>query len=201
MVVSMTGVAPDARRPAPGPLRLVQDFCNSVDFEGGWDDLDTADGLARWLAAHDFPSGTPQPPDPHLARRAREAFRDLLTVAATHPASLPPSGGSTADRPARGRAVLGELAPDLPLTVVVGETLTIAPARQGLPGALAAMLAALAIGALDGTAARLKVCEADSCRWVFYDESRNGSSRWCSMQLCGARNKNRAYRQRRRAGT
>jgi predicted RNA-binding Zn ribbon-like protein len=197
MLVSMNGVVPDARRPAPGPLRLVQDFCNSVDFEGGWDDLDTADDLARWLGAHDFLPETPQPPDPELARRAREAFRDLLTVPANHPAA----GGEPASRPDRGRAVLGALAADLPLTVVVGETLTIAPARQGLPGALAAMLSALAIGALDGTAARLKVCEADSCRWVFYDESRNGSSRWCSMQLCGARNKNRAYRQRRRAGS
>jgi predicted RNA-binding Zn ribbon-like protein len=31
---------------------------------------------------------------------------------------------------------------------------------------------------------------------VFYDESRAGSRRWCSMQRCGNRAKVRAHRQR-----
>lgn len=211
----MSDVDPDARRPAPGRLRLVQDYCNSVDFEGGWDELDTVDGLRRWLTAHGFDPGEPRPADLRLAIRAREALRDLLSVPpATHgpAATRTPRGGEppaatrteeggepAADRVGRGRAVLAELAAELPLTVVVGPTLTIAPVRTGLPGALTAMLAALALGALDGTAARLKVCEADSCRWAFYDQSRNGSSRWCTMRLCGARSKNRAYRRRLRA--
>ena len=33
--------------------------------------------------------------------------------------------------------------------------------------------------------ARLKVCARDSCRWAFYDASRNRSGRWCSMAGCG----------------
>jgi predicted RNA-binding Zn ribbon-like protein len=47
-----------------------------------------------------------------------------------------------------------------------------------------------------GTWDRLKVCPDDDCAWVFYDESRNRSRRWCSMNACGNRHKVRAYRDR-----
>ena len=40
---------PGGRAPAPGPLRLVQRFVNSVDLEDGPDDFDTAGGLGEWL--------------------------------------------------------------------------------------------------------------------------------------------------------
>ncbi|MEU4242496.1 CGNR zinc finger domain-containing protein [Actinoplanes sp. NPDC026619] len=43
---------------------------------------------------------------------------------------------------------------------------------------------------------RLKLCSAADCRWAFYDTSRNGGGRWCSMEACGNRNKTRAYRRR-----
>jgi predicted RNA-binding Zn ribbon-like protein len=118
----------------------------------------------------------------------REALRDALTV---------PSDSADADETAdRGRAHLAAEAARLPIMVTFGDAIGLRPAQDGLPGALAAMVAALAIGEADGTARRLKSCEAHSCRWVFYDQSRNGSSRWCTMSLCGARSKNRAYRRR-----
>jgi predicted RNA-binding Zn ribbon-like protein len=52
---------------------------------------------------------------------------------------------------------------------------------------------------LDGTWARLKACPGRDCGWVFYDHSRNQSARWCSMKVCGDREKARAYYQRRTA--
>jgi predicted RNA-binding Zn ribbon-like protein len=39
---------------------------------------------------------------------------------------------------------------------------------------------------------RLKCCAG--CRWLFLDESRNHSRRWCSMNTCGAHAKMRRYR-------
>ena len=36
------------------------------------------------------------------------------------------------------------------------------------------------------------------CGWLFYDESKNGSRRWCSMEGCGSHAKMRRYRARRR---
>ena len=44
---------------------------------------------------------------------------------------------------------------------------------------------------------RLKICDRGTCRWAFYDHSRNNSSRWCASSICGAREKSmRAYRRR-----
>jgi len=48
----------------------------------------------------------------------------------------------------------------------------------------------------DGTWERLKVCLADDCQWAYYDRSRNRSSVWCDMQVCGNRQKVRAFRAR-----
>ena len=54
--------------------------------------------------------------------------------------------------------------------------------------------AALAL-VTDGPLERVKGCA--SCRFVFVDESRNGSRRWCSMDDCGAEDKMRKYVARR----
>ena len=51
-----------------------------------------------------------------------------------------------------------------------------------------------------GTWERFKVCRSDTCRWAFYDHSKNGRSCWCSMRVCGSRQKARTYRARQRAG-
>lgn len=36
---------------------------------------------------------------------------------------------------------------------------------------------------------RLRHCSNDKCLWLFFDDSKNGSRRWCSMQACGNRAK------------
>ncbi|HEX7089658.1 MAG TPA: ABATE domain-containing protein [Longimicrobiales bacterium] len=45
---------------------------------------------------------------------------------------------------------------------------------------------------------RVRRCADDECGWLFVDESRNRSRRWCSMEGCGTRAKVRRYRQRQR---
>ena len=51
--------------------------------------------------------------------------------------------------------------------------------------------------AADGQPTRLSRCSAEDCGLVFYDSSRGGTRRWCSMQRCGNRAKVRAHRARR----
>jgi predicted RNA-binding Zn ribbon-like protein len=51
--------------------------------------------------------------------------------------------------------------------------------------ALASLVTAVRSAVDHGTWARLKVCARDSCRWAYYDRSRNRSSRWCTMAGCG----------------
>jgi len=45
-----------------------------------------------------------------------------------------------------------------------------------------------------------KRCADPDCGWVFFDETRNGSRAWCSMESCGNRAKARAHYARRRGG-
>jgi predicted RNA-binding Zn ribbon-like protein len=46
---------------------------------------------------------------------------------------------------------------------------------------------------------RIGICEGDGCGWLFYDQSRNRSRKWCDMGDCGNRAKARRFYQRKRA--
>ncbi|MGH3980501.1 MAG: CGNR zinc finger domain-containing protein, partial [Pseudonocardiaceae bacterium] len=75
--------------------------------------------------------------------------------------------------------------------------------EQGVPAladadAVAGVLAAAVRIAVSGDWNRIKICPADDCRWAFYDRSRNRSRTWCSMQVCGNRQKARSWRARAR---
>jgi predicted RNA-binding Zn ribbon-like protein len=39
----------------------------------------------------------------------------------------------------------------------------------------------------------VRQCGADDCAWLFLDESRNHSRRWCDMKTCGNRQKARRH--------
>jgi predicted RNA-binding Zn ribbon-like protein len=45
---------------------------------------------------------------------------------------------------------------------------------------------------------RIGICEGDGCGWLFYDQSRNRSRKWCDMGDCGNRAKARRFYQRKR---
>ena len=177
---------------APGAAALVEDFCNTVEYEVDSVDEALTDpaALAEWLAARGLvDAGTRADADDLRAALAlRERLRDLLEAAA-HDAS-PGTAASELDR----------LAADLPLrlTFATGSP-ALLPAVPGVRGGLSAVLAAAATAVGEGTWERLKVCGRSSCRWVFYDASRNRSRHWCSMSVCGNKEKTQAYRQRRRA--
>ncbi len=74
----------------------------------------------------------------------------------------------------------------------------IVPQATGIDGALGGLLALVAHAIHDGSWVRLKACADPTCRWAFYDSSKSHRRAWCSMEVCGNRNKVRAYRRRRR---
>jgi predicted RNA-binding Zn ribbon-like protein len=69
---------------------------------------------------------------------------------------------------------------------------------------VAGALAAVARDAVELLASdagpRLRTCAAAGCGLVFYDASRPGTRRWCSMATCGNRAKLRTHRARHEAG-
>ena len=77
-----------------------------------------------------------------------------------------------------------------------GDAAPIVVAADGADRVLGTMLAAIADSMHDGHWQRMKACRNERCRWVFYDHSRNRTGTWCSMRICGNRNKVRAHRAR-----
>ena len=69
-------------------------------------------------------------------------------------------------------------------------------AAHGPDAALALVLGIVFTARADGTWARLKACPHARCGWAFYDRSRNRSSQWCSMRICGNRTKGARHRAR-----
>jgi predicted RNA-binding Zn ribbon-like protein len=186
----MTQEEPGDRAPAPGPLRLVQRFVNTNDLEDGPELLADAPALAAWLRDIGIlEQGTTVTAADHArAIELREAIRELV---AAH-AGLPSEPRAPAIVNAAGeRAGLRPLLED-PLSM------RLEPAATGVDAALGRIVAAIHESIAAGTWPRLKACERDVCRWAFYDHSKNRSGHWCSMAVCGQREKNRrAYRRRR----
>ncbi|WP_073497975.1 CGNR zinc finger domain-containing protein [Actinacidiphila paucisporea] len=177
---------PGVRDPAPEPLRLVQDLVNTVDLEGGSEELRTAEEAADWARGRGL-SGRGYDADALAdVLTLREALRD---VCAAHAGT---------DVPAATTAALDRLLARAPLRLAVDAEgrATVVPAG-GLAGAdelAAAVAAAIVRATADGTWPRLKACAAGTCRWVYYDRSPAGRSRWCTMAICGSRAKMRTYR-------
>ncbi len=53
----------------------------------------------------------------------------------------------------------------------------------------------------DGQPDRIRICDSDGCKWVFYDTSRTARRRWCDMATCGNRAKAARHRARARGET
>jgi predicted RNA-binding Zn ribbon-like protein len=65
----------------------------------------------------------------------------------------------------------------------------------------ASLLGPIAWSAVDllqnGRLDRVKQCPGEDCGWLFIDNSKNGSRRWCDMATCGNRTKVHRHRQHR----
>jgi predicted RNA-binding Zn ribbon-like protein len=178
---------PGGREPAPGALALVQDLVNTVDREHGPDLLDDVDGLADWLARRGLAANGVSTRDLRHAREVREALRGLLLA---NNGGLEPEGARAALEATAARAGLVVRLPP--------GGAALAPVSTGVDGALGRVVAAAAVAMWDGTWGRLKACPRDRCQWAFFDRSPNASASWCSMAVCGSREKASAYYRRRR---
>ena len=179
----------------PPHIRLVRDFVNTYEPQVDEESLPTSDALRDWLVEQRLvPAGAPvSDADRAAALAVREGFRNVLLGHAGHD---PDPQAMDAFR-----AVLA----DLPVQIDFGaDGYRLVSTRTDPVGqALGQLLDAVRQTSQDGTWPRLKVCARDTCRWAFYDASRNQVRRWCSMAGCGNYVKmRRAYATRKaRAGT
>jgi predicted RNA-binding Zn ribbon-like protein len=187
------GFQPAGRAPAPPPLDLVQDFVNTEIPVWSVDDLATPEALVAWLAARGLLSAeTAVDGESFVRARALRAVLRELASRNTH--GLDPDEDS--------RVAFDAIAAASPLRLVLDRAgdMRLEADADGVGGALAAILSRVYEAQASGAWRRLKSCPGPHCGWLFYDGSRNASSRWCSMTICGNRTKTAVYRRRRRDG-
>jgi predicted RNA-binding Zn ribbon-like protein len=182
---------PGSREPAPPTLRLVQELVNTRDVMERTDALLSRDLLHAWavergLLGEDDRLGAD---DHRRVLEFREAIRALL---------LANNGGPLRDGHAQplhaaARAAGITLRFDAP-----GDPPRLVATAGGIDGVLGTILLAIYEASRSGEWQRLKACREPTCQWAFYDHSRNRRSHWCTMSMCGARSKARAYRKRKR---
>jgi len=172
-------------------LDLVQDFVNTFDLETGVDRIGSPDELAAWLSEHGLTDDLVEPGEQDHAEAiaVREAIRDLLL--AHNGVDVDTSAAAATLESAARTSGLG-LRFD-------GERPLLQPEGTGAAAALGRIVATVAELAPAPEWKRLKACRDDHCRVAFYDHSRNRSRAWCSMEVCGNREKARSFRARRRA--
>jgi predicted RNA-binding Zn ribbon-like protein len=163
---------------------------NTLDLETGEDDLTDPSALRDWLVERELldPGAPVSAADLETTIQLREGLRAILRINDGHPVDA--GAIEAVNRVAGGLPLQLRFAPD-------GEP-DLGPRPDGVRGALAELLGAVALAKARGTWSRLKVCSSETCQWAFYDRSKNRSGRWCSMRVCGNRTKTRAYRARQR---
>jgi predicted RNA-binding Zn ribbon-like protein len=182
---------------APGP-RIVESFLNTVDERSfsrhgvrhtGGDALTTPAQLAAWLAGHGLatPGTRAEADELAAALRLRAALRDSLALRAGQPPG------------ARDPGRVNDVLACFPLRLDMQPDGMLRLSASSPAAGVGVIAAIVADCAASGSWHRLRICAAPDCRWVFYDTSRNGAGRWCSMATCGNRDKTRRYRDRRQA--
>jgi predicted RNA-binding Zn ribbon-like protein len=178
------------RETASGVLGLVQAYVNTADLEARTDQLNDSNTLVAWLVARGLmSSGEGSEADVKHAIAVREAIRGVIganTGAAVYPVDIATLNGAASASRLRARFGADGKA-------------RLEPEAAGVEGALGRIVAAVFAAIGDDDWERLKLCGSHTCRWAFFDKSRNHSSRWCRMASCGNRQKARRFRQRSKA--
>lgn len=176
--VSSEAVAPEperlSARDAVGfdverDIELVLTFLNTCDAESRTDALADPERWQWWCAER----GLRPTPDITAALDVRDALRAAADHAPTLDGVLPTTPSWGAQVTLRGG-----------IPVVTGTD------------ALGEVLASAARLVTTDHWDRIKICPASDCLLAFYDRSRNRSRTWCSMRICGNREKARSWRER-----
>jgi predicted RNA-binding Zn ribbon-like protein len=185
---------PGWRDPAPPLLAPLQAFVNTNDIEERTEKLSSPSDLRDWLVEQELlaEGAAVSRDDFDRAIALREAIRELGAAHNHLPAATAQAMALVNEATERARLV-----PELD----ADEGLRLAPRAGGVDGALGHLLAAIFASIAEGSWERMKACECDDCRWLFYDASKNRNGRWCHSAVCGTRERSRRAYQRRRNRT
>ncbi len=180
-----TAVVAD-RQTATGDIGLVQAFVNTVDLQDGPEEFSDPNTLRAWLVAQGLLDGS-QPVDASDLKHAialREAIRAVIGANSGSKVYLVDIATLNGAATASG----------LRMRFGADGRPKLEPEATGVVAAMGRIVASMYAAMKDEDWQRLKLCSSQTCRWAFYDRSKNHSSRWCTMASCGNREKARRFR-------
>jgi predicted RNA-binding Zn ribbon-like protein len=195
----------DARRandrlvPAPGE-ELGVSFANTRYWRGSVPAIEALNGLGDLLAWCEGARSIDARAVAEIAGWARRHEKDAARLFAEAIAAREAIYGLLAAAAAGGIAAAADLEALNRLMAAAPARASLAAEPQGslwrLPAAAptaASLLAPVLWSAGDLLAGRrlqrLRLCANDKCRWLFIDDSKSGTRRWCAMSSCGNRAK------------
>jgi predicted RNA-binding Zn ribbon-like protein len=188
------------------PLETAFDFLNTLELENGAlvERLTSLDTAATWLADAGVVPDATVVAGLGRSSAAREAALDRLITART---ALRDVAHAVAHEEAPPRRAIDEvnraLASRERIELVAsddGVRLGHSHVGDAIDDVLARIAEPIVREIGNGHDDRIRICANDTCRWIFYDESRAGRRRWCDMATCGNRAKAQRHRARRKQG-
>jgi predicted RNA-binding Zn ribbon-like protein len=182
------------------------DFLNTDDLENGFrlERLPTLDHALDWFVRRGVIHGEGADRVRDLAASSPEiAARDLLRIYAVRGALREVADAIVEERPPRPGAL-----DTVNRALHARQVIELVPAPDGcvsvdhrhvgdpIDDALARLADPLVLELTTGHPERIRICDNDRCRWVFFDASRTGRRRWCDMATCGNRAKAARHRAR-----
>jgi predicted RNA-binding Zn ribbon-like protein len=172
---------------APEPLDLLRVFVNTLDYPAGPDGLGSVEPASAWCRRHGLPPIS-NPRELQRLRGFREALREVLFA-----------NNGEGDPRLAWQGLQAYLATArFGLTMAHDRQPALQPAGAGAERAIAIMLGIVYDAISAGTWSRLRACRKSSCRFAYYDRSKNRSRAWCDMAVCGNREKAQRRRSRER---
>lgn len=181
---------------------LAIEFANTLMWRGSVpaESLHTAGDVAAWLSANKAVEGAvidnlvkwfdAHPSQAESFLREAIEIREVI-YALLH--RLARSSVPVAEDLRRLNDTLSHSAPRVALEHAedaLGWRIAVKPTASGI---LAPVLWSAADVLVGPDSARIRECANHRCLWLFLDDSKNGSRRWCSMQMCGNRAKARRH--------
>ncbi|WP_339307847.1 CGNR zinc finger domain-containing protein [Paenibacillus sp. FSL R5-0519] len=178
--------------------RLWTDFVNSDyhDWRGG-DRSEDRLGKANWqqefLDRWQLQASVPASPEDELLMRN---FRnDLLALGARLS-----SGASLTDEEKQwlnGVMEAGHVKRTL-TTIDQGLKLQLIAVEAHWQQVMAEVAADFATTLVEGEGGRIRICDNSDCRWMFYDDTRSRTQKYCDDKMCGNLMKVRRFRAKRK---
>ncbi|KAA8745232.1 MULTISPECIES: CGNR zinc finger domain-containing protein [Paenibacillus] len=178
--------------------RLWTDFVNSDyhDWRGG-DRSEDRLGKANWqqefLDRWQLQASVPASPEDELSMRN---FRnDLLALGARLS-----SGASLTDKEKQwlnGVMEAGHVRRTLTI-IDQGLKLQLIAVEAHWQQVMAEVAADFALTLVEGEGGRIRICDNSDCRWMFYDDTRSRTQKYCDDKMCGNLMKVRRFRAKRK---